>query len=160
MALLSSLTWIQNLSNSLDHIYHLVSPFSLPTLFFDEFALHNEWVCQTIVTRSAGSCAVAEGFGAGGIGNFSVVATVCLVFECTGCSVGALSILTLQITIPVLFYILQRGKFGPHPHFSFVCFSAIAAWGIGVSWGCASTFIVEGDVGTGGIGQSFLDSNV
>ena len=51
------------------------------------------------------------------------------------------------------------GQFGPHPHFSFACFSATAAWGISVSWGCALTFIVEVDVGVGEIGQSFLDSN-
>ena len=109
LALLPSQTQIQNLSNSLDHIYHLVSPFSLLTLFFDGFPLYNNWVCQKIVTRSAGSSAVAGGFGAGDIGNFSVVAAVCLVFECTGCFAGVLSILTLQITIPVLFYIFTNG---------------------------------------------------
>ena len=51
------------------------------------------------------------------------------------------------------------GQFDPYSHFSFVCFSATGAQGIGASWGCASTFIVGVDVGAGGIGQSFLDSN-
>ena len=50
------------------------------------------------------------------------------------------------------------GQFGLHPHFSFICLGATAAWGIAVSWACASTFIVGADVGVGGIGQSFLDS--
>ena len=51
------------------------------------------------------------------------------------------------------------GQFDPHPHFSFICLGATAAWGIAVSWGCASTFIVGVDVGVGKIGPSFLDSN-
>ena len=51
------------------------------------------------------------------------------------------------------------GQFGPNPHFSFICFGAMAAQGINASWGCASTFIVGVDVGTGGIGQSFLHTN-
>ena len=51
------------------------------------------------------------------------------------------------------------GKFGLHPHFSFTCLCATVAQGITVLWGCASTFIVGVDVGAGGIGQSFLDSN-
>ena len=88
LALLPSPIQIQNLSNSLDHIYHLVSLFSLPTLFFDGFALYNNLVCQKIVTRSAGSSVAAGCFGARGIGNSSVVAAVCLVFECMGCSAG------------------------------------------------------------------------
>ena len=88
MALLPSLIQIQNLSNSLDHLYYLISPFSLPTLFFDGYALHNNLVCQKIVIGSTGSFAVAGGFGAGGVGNSSVMAAVCLVFECMGCSAG------------------------------------------------------------------------
>ena len=50
-------------------------------------------------------------------------------------------------------------QFGPHSHFSFVCFSATVAQGISASWGCASTYIVGVDVGVGGIDQSFLDLN-
>ena len=50
------------------------------------------------------------------------------------------------------------GQFGPHPHFS-ICVRITAAWGIAASWGCGSTFILGVDVGVGGIGQSFLDSN-
>ena len=82
--LLPSLNQIQNLNNSLDHIYHLVSPFSLPTLFFDGFALYSDKVCQRIVARSARSSVVTGGFGARGIGNFSVVVAGCLVFEYSG----------------------------------------------------------------------------
>ena len=76
---------IQNLSNSVDHICYLVSPLSLPILFLDEFALHNNQVCQKI--GSTGCSVVAGGSGNRGIGKFSVVAAVCLVFECVGCSV-------------------------------------------------------------------------
>ena len=53
---------------------------------------------------------------------------------------------------------LQIGQFGPHPHFS-ICFGVTVAWGIAALWGCGSTFIVGVEVGAGGIGQSFLDSN-
>ena len=126
-----------------DHIYHLVSPFSLPTIFFDGFALHNDWVCQNIVTGSAGSSAVAGGLGAGDIGNFSVVAAVCLVFECTGCSAGSTEHFDLANHHPSpLLYFYKWGSLVPTHIFSFVCFGATAAWGIGVSWGCALTFTV------------------
>ena len=97
------MTQILSLNNNLDHICHLVSPFSLPTLFFDGSMLHIDLVCQRIVTRSAGSSvagdtgnlaagnavhlAAAGGFGPGGIGN-SVVVVVCLAIECIGCSAG------------------------------------------------------------------------
>ena len=54
---------------------------------------------------------------------------------------------------------LQMAQFGPHPHFSFICFSATVAQGIIASLGYASTFIMGVDVGAGGIGQSFLNSN-
>ena len=50
-------------------------------------------------------------------------------------------------------------QFGPHQHFSFICFGATVAQGITVSWGCTSTFILGVDVGVGGNGQSLLDSN-
>ena len=160
MALHPSWIWIQNLSNSLNHIYHLVSPSSLPILFFDEFALHNNQVCQKIVTGSAGSSAVAGGFGAGGVGNFSVVAAVYLVFEHTGCSAGGTEHFDLaNHHLSPLLYFYEWGNFGPYPHFSVVCFGATVAWGISASWGCALTFIVGMDVGAGEIGQSFLDSN-
>ena len=49
------------------------------------------------------------------------------------------------------------GQFGPHPHFSFICFGTTVAWGIAVLWGCASTFIVGVEVGVEGIGQFLLD---
>ena len=97
---LPNLTEIQSLSNNLDHVCHLVSPFSLPTLFFDGSALHIDLVCQRIVTRSVGSSAAvgtgnlvagnvvclvaAGGFGPGGIGNSSVLVAVCLPIECMG----------------------------------------------------------------------------
>ena len=95
---------IQRLSNNLDHICHLYSPFSLPTLFFDGSALCIGLVYQRIMTGStgsfvtggAGSCAVgnavhlaaAGGFGPGDIGNSSLVVAVCLEMECMGCSAG------------------------------------------------------------------------
>ena len=80
-----SLTLIQNLNNSLDYICHLVFPFSHPILFLNRFVLHNNQVCQKI--SSTGCYVVAGGFGPGGIGNFSAVTAVCLMFECTECSV-------------------------------------------------------------------------
>ena len=114
LVLLPNMTQILSLNNSLDHICYLVSPFSLPTLFFDGSALHINMVCQQIVTGSAESfvagsagnlvagnagnlvagkavhLAAAGGFGPGSIGNSSVVATVCLAIECTGYSVGGI----------------------------------------------------------------------
>ena len=99
-----NLTQILSLNNNLDHICHLVSPFSLPTLFFYGFALHIDLACQRTVTWSAGSSlawgtgnlaagnavhlAAVVGFGPGGIGNSSVVVAVGLAIECTGCSAG------------------------------------------------------------------------
>ena len=80
-----SLTLIQNSNNSLDHICHLVFPFSHPILFLNGSVLHNNQVCQKI--RSTGSFVVAGGFVPGGIGSFSVVAAVCLVFESMGYSI-------------------------------------------------------------------------
>ena len=80
-----SLNLIQNSSNSLDPIYHLVSPFSHPILFSNRSVLHNNQVCQKI--GSTGSSVVAGDLVPGFIGIFSVVAAVCSVFECMGCSV-------------------------------------------------------------------------
>ena len=57
-----NLTQIQSSSNNLDHICHLVSPYSLPTLFFDAPALCINPVYQRIVTGSTGSF-VAVGTG-------------------------------------------------------------------------------------------------
>ena len=90
-----------NSNNNLYHICQLVSPFSLPTPFFDRSALHINLVCQRIVTGSTGNSAhggtgnllagnavclvAAGGFGPGGVGNSSVVVAVCLAIECMGC---------------------------------------------------------------------------
>ena len=62
------------------------------------------------------------------------------------------------MTIPVLFYVFTNGAVWSPSHFS-ICFGAMAAWVIAASWGCGLTCIVGVDVGAGGIGQSFLDSN-
>ena len=113
LVLLPNLTQILNLNNNLDQICHLVSPFSLPTLFFDGSALCIDLVCQTNVTGSTASSAAAGGFGLGGIGNSSVAVAVWLAVECTGHfllrALGILLLLALQITIPVLFYIFTNG---------------------------------------------------
>ena len=179
LALLPNLTQIHSSNNNLDHICHLVSPSSLPTLFFDRSALRIDVVCQRIVTRSAGSyvagctgnlaagnalhLAAVGCFGPGGIGNSLVLVPVCLAIEHTGCSAGGAEhfvVVGLANHHPSpLLYFLQMGQCGPHPHFSFICFGATMAQGISVSWSCASTFIKGDDVGVGGIGQSFLDLN-
>ena len=88
LAPLPNLTKIMSLNNNLHHICHLVSPFSLPTLFFDGSPLHVNLVCQWIVTRNAVHLVDAGGLGPGGIGNSSVVVAVCLAIECMGCSAG------------------------------------------------------------------------
>ena len=75
----------QNPSNSLDHIYHSVSPFSHPIPFSNGSVLHNDQACQKI--WSTGSSVVAGGLVPRGVGNFSVVAVMCSVFECVRCSV-------------------------------------------------------------------------
>ena len=148
LALLPSPILIQNLSNSLDHIYHLVSPFSPPTLLFDGFALHNDLVC---------GCWRFWGWGH-------------WKFFCGGCCVPCVWVYRMFCWGCWAFWpckspsqsssiFLQMGQFGPHPHFSFIYFSATVAWGINVSWDCASTFIVGVEVSVGGIGQSFLNSN-
>ena len=128
MISLPNLTQILSLNNNLDHICHVVSPFSLPTVFFDGSALHIDLVFQRIVTQSAGSSAAGgagnhvagnavhlaadEGSGPGGIGNSSLVVAVCLAIECMGCSAGGtehLLLLALQITFPVFFCIFTNG---------------------------------------------------
>ena len=76
---------IQNSNNNLNLIFHLIFPFSHPTLFLNGFVLHNNQVYQKI--GSAGSSVVAGGFVPGSIDNFSVAAAVCLVFECMRYSV-------------------------------------------------------------------------
>ena len=50
-----NLTWFLSLNNNPSHIYHLVSPFSPPTLFLDGFVLHISLVHEIIVTESTGS---------------------------------------------------------------------------------------------------------
>ena len=139
LVLLPNLTQIQSLNNSLDNICHLVSPFSLPTLFFDGFALCIDLVHQRIVTRSTGSSVAAGGFGPGGVGNSSIVVAVCLAVECMGYSAGG----HCAFGCPLL-YFLQMGQFGPHPHFSFICFGATVAWGIAVLWGLCLNFYCGG----------------
>ena len=62
---LPNLTWFLSLNNNPNHINHLVSPFSPPTLFLDRFVLHISLVCQMIVTNSTGSS------GVGGTGNLA-----------------------------------------------------------------------------------------
>ena len=111
--LLPNQTWILSLSNSLDHIYHLDSPFSLPTLFFDGSAQSIDLVCQRIVTGSVGHSVAAGGFGPGGIGNSSVVVSVCSAVECMGCSAGGaehLAVIGLANHHPVFFYIFTNGE--------------------------------------------------
>ena len=203
-----NMTQVLSLNNNLDHICHLLSPFSLPTLFFDGSALHVDLVCQRTVTRSAGSSATgctgnlvarnAVCLGPGGIGNSSVVVAMCLAIECNGCSAGGTEhfvVVGLANHHPSpLLYFYKRGnlvpihisllsalvpqqikeKCGWGPNFPFCKNTeedwdgdlqgqqqqnATAALGIAVLWGCASTFIVQVDVGVGGIGKSFLDSN-
>ena len=148
LVLLPSPTQTQNVNNSLDHIYHLVSLFSLPTLFFDGFALHNDLVCQKIVTQSGGSSVV---------GNFSLVVAVCPVSECMGCSAkDVVADLVIHHPSPLL-YFYKWGNLVPI-HISLLSASVPQLHrGIGVSWGCALNFIVEVDVGAGGIGQTFFD---
>ena len=97
-----SLILIQNSSNRLDHIYHLVSLFSLPILSSNRSVLHNNQVCQKI--GSAGSSVVAGGLVLGGVGNFSVVAAVCSVFECVGCSVEGTVDFAYHHPSPLLFF--------------------------------------------------------
>ena len=53
---------------------------------------------------------------------------------------------------------LQMGQLGPHPHFS--TFGVMTAWGVAASWDCGSFFIGGLEVDVGGIGQSFLHSNM
>ena len=77
-----SLTLIQNLSNSLGHIYHSVSPFPHPIPFSNRSVLHNNQVHQKI--GSARSFVVAGGLVPGGIGNFSAVAAAHSVFAYEG----------------------------------------------------------------------------
>ena len=103
------------------------------------------------MTGSARISAVAGSLGPVGIGNISVVAVVCLVFECMGCSAEGtehFAVVGLANHHPSpLLYFYKMEQFGPH--FSFICFGATAAWGIAASWGYASTFIVGLDVGVG-----------
>ena len=169
LAPLPNLTQIWSSSNILDHTCHLVSPFSLPTLFFDGSALCIDLVCQKIVTGSTGSfaargagshvagnavhLAAAGGFGSGDIGNSSVVVAVCHPIECMGCSAGGAKHFVVVVLGPCtsqsqsFSIFLQMGQFGPHPHFSFICLGTTVTWGITVLWGCASTFIVGVNVG-------------
>ena len=98
-----SATQIQNSSNSLDHIFHLVFPFSHPTLFLNGFVLHNDQVCQKI--GCVETSVVAGGFVPEGIGSFSVVAVVCLLFECVGCSVeGTVDFINQHLSPLLCFY--------------------------------------------------------
>ena len=177
LAPLPNPTQIQSLSNNLDHIFHLVSPFSLPTLFFDESALHINLVYQRIVIGSAGSfvagetgtlvtgnavCLVAAGgFGPGDVGNSSVVVAVCLATECTGCSSGGTEhfvvFLASHHPSPLL-YFYRWGNL-VSIHILFYLLRHHSGTGVAVSWVCASTFIVGVDVGAGGISQSFLNLN-
>ena len=70
---------------------------------------------------------VAGGFGPGGVGNFSVVAAVHLVFECVGCSVeGAVDFVNHHPSPLLCFY--KWGSFSPHPHFS-ICFRGHGSMG-------------------------------
>ena len=94
-----NLTWFLSLNNNPSHIYHLVSPFSPPTLL-DRFVPHISLVCQLIVMKSTGSSGVwvtgnlafeiavhfviIGSFGPGG--SSSVVVVVHLMLECMGYS--------------------------------------------------------------------------
>ena len=131
LALLPSPIQIQNLSNSLDHIYHLVSPFSLPNLFFDGFAPHNDWVCQQIVTKSTGNSVVDGGLGLGTLEIFQLWLPCALCLSVQDGVLGVLSILTLQISIPVLFYIFTNGAIWSPSTFFFCllwCHSSMGDW--------------------------------
>ena len=113
------------LRNSLNHIYHLVTPFSIPILFFDIFAPHNKWVCQKIVTGSAGSSAVPGGYR--GVGNFSVVAAACLLFECMGCSAWGAEHFDLANHHPSPLYIFTNGAIWS-PSTFFCCLLLVPQW--------------------------------
>ena len=112
-----SLTQFTSLNNNPSHIYHLVSPFSPPTLFLDEFVLHISPVCEMIVTENTGSS------GVGGTGNLAfeiecilwllevlhlegVLLLLCI--SCLSVWVILLNNLFLMITIPVLFYVFYK----------------------------------------------------
>ena len=107
------------LEYSPDHIYHLISPFSLPTLFIDIFAPHNDQVCQRIVISSAGSSAFAGDFGLGVLEILQCWLLCALYLSVQDVLLGVLSIDSLQITVLVLFYIFTNGAIWFPSTFSF-----------------------------------------
>ena len=124
-----NLTQSLNFLSDLDHICHFVFPFSLPTLFFDGSVQHINLVCQRIVDQEHWKfCSWGAGnlwlgmlyvlwllkvLGLGALENLLYWLLCALQLSAWDVLLGALSILlvlTLQITIPVLFlFILEMG---------------------------------------------------